>query len=108
MLSISILEYWFLVLAEILLFGKDKNIKVCKETQNKANSIAHGYLKEEKRGINQSGVQSGRSGGHGTPFKRIGSRMIEEANSITDEELKKAYKIIGKRFIVKGKSINHR
>ena len=66
------------------------------------------YYKREQR----AGTQSGKSGGHGTPYKKVGSQLIRIANQLPSNialavDFKEALKIQGRKDIKKGNSINH-
>ena len=109
MLSLNIYNYWlFSLFKYFTFFAKKKKIKISTEKlQIVKLEIGH-LLKEEKRGVNNSGTHNGRSGGHGVPYKRVGAKLIRLANKIkNDPELQEAYKREGKRLLEKGKSINH-
>ncbi len=55
------------------------------------------------------GQDAGRSGGHGTPFKRAGAQLIRDANRLSkDDPMQDALKTEGKRLIRRGRSIDHR
>ena len=54
------------------------------------------------------GTNAGRSGGHGTPYKRAGNEMIQDANKLPkNDPMREALKVEGKRLIERGKGINH-
>lgn len=66
------------------------------------------YYKREER----AGTQSGKSGGHGTPYKKVGSQLIRIANQLPSnialaQDFKEALKVQGRKDIKKGNSINH-
>jgi len=79
----------------------------CKTTPAKQASGMGGKLVKKFKDEG-AGQGAGRSGGHGTPYKRAGAELTRQANKLgKNDPLRKALKAQGKKLVEKGKSINH-
>ncbi len=87
-----------------------KNLsKVAVSGDKAASAMGSALVKELKRSANLS--SSGRSGGHGTPFKRAGAILNRIANNKSNgytPEFVQSLKKAANRLLEQGKSINHK
>ena len=85
----------------------NKGNQIAKETLESVSSIGSNLVKQFKN--EGTGQGAGRSGGHGTPFKKAGAELIRQANKLNKNDPQRAaLKKEGERLINKGKSINHK
>jgi uncharacterized protein RhaS with RHS repeats len=85
----------------------NKGNQVAEEALESASSMGSKLVKQFKEG--GTGQGAGRSGGHGTPFKKAGAELIRQANKLSKNDPQRAaLKKEGDRLIERGKSINHK
>jgi RHS repeat-associated protein len=83
--------------------GGSEKRDVNKEASKRGGELVTKFKKEG------TGQGAGRSGGHGTPYKKAGNQLIQEANKLPkNDPLREALKKEGKRLLNKGNSLNEK